>query len=88
MRLIDADAIPEELLDYEFNGKYAGSTIRDILDMMPTITAVQVKRCKDCKHFGHNFEGAICYKDSTYRVLPSPNWFCGDWKGKTDDFKR
>ena len=40
MRLIDADAIPDEFLEYEFDGKWRGCTIKDLLDSQPTIQPV------------------------------------------------
>lgn len=37
-RLIDADnGIDNDVKDYEFNGKYSGCTIQDMLDCAPTI---------------------------------------------------
>lgn len=37
-RLIDADnGIDKDVKDYEFNGKYAGCTIQDMLDCAPTV---------------------------------------------------
>lgn len=37
MRAIDADAVPQEFWDYEFDGKWRGCTIKDLLDSQPTI---------------------------------------------------
>ena len=37
MRPIDADAIPKEFLEYEFDGKWNGCTIKDLIDELPTI---------------------------------------------------
>lgn len=37
MRLIDADAVPKEFWDYEFDGKWSGCTIKDLLDSQPTV---------------------------------------------------
>lgn len=37
MRLIDADAVPQEFWEYEFDGKWRGCTIKDLLDSQPTI---------------------------------------------------
>lgn len=53
MRLIDADAF-EELFDKQI--KYGATDIfeavEDALQDTPTIDAVPVVRCKDCKHWG------------------------------------
>lgn len=43
MRLIDADAFCEEMIGVGYDWE-------SVLDMMPTIDAVEVVRCKDCKH--------------------------------------
>ncbi len=37
MRLIDADAVPQEFWKYEFDGKWTGCTIKDLLDSQPTV---------------------------------------------------
>lgn len=37
MRLIDADAVPQEFWEYEFDGKWRGCTIKDLLDSQPTV---------------------------------------------------
>ena len=37
MRAIDADAIPEEFMDYVFDGKWTGCTIKDLIDSQPTV---------------------------------------------------
>ena len=55
MRLIDADALAK-FIDYgHLNNPdeklYSENDIREMIDMMPTIDAVPVIRCKDCKHF-------------------------------------
>lgn len=50
MRAIDADAVPQEFWEYEFDGKWRGCTIKDLLDSQPTIQP-DIVRCKDCKHW-------------------------------------
>ena len=52
MRLIDADALAK-FIDYGHlnnpNEKlYSENDIREMIDMMPTVDAVPVIRCKDC----------------------------------------
>lgn len=65
MRLIDADALAK-FIDYGHlnnpNEKlYSENDIREMIDMMPTVDAVPVIRCKDCAYLGHwgatNFDG-------------------------------
>ena len=55
MRPIDADALAK-FIDYGHlnnpNEKlYSENDIREMIDMTPTIDAVPVIRCKDCKHY-------------------------------------
>lgn len=51
MRLIDADALPRLTQIYEFNGKQMEIEIVNAksIDTAPTVDAVPVVRCKDCK---------------------------------------
>ena len=53
MRLIDADALWKEFCKSEAIEERYGSGVleitRDIIDNAPTIDAVPVVRCKDCK---------------------------------------
>ena len=63
MRLIDADALLEGIAELKqspwFNDKYGYAYRKDAVESIeylcikkePTIDAVEVVRCKDCKHF-------------------------------------
>lgn len=62
-RLIDADALP----------KYTGyalsaDEVARAVENAPTIDAVQVVRCKECKYRWEN--GGDCVSD--------PDWYCAD----------
>lgn len=48
-RLIDADAIPYKKIMYDDDDFYYGVT-QPYIDRMPTIDAVPVCRCKDCRY--------------------------------------
>ncbi len=48
MRLIDADEMQEELKDMDI--VLAKHNVEDWIDEQPTVDAVEVVRCKDCKH--------------------------------------
>ena len=54
MRLIDADALTEFIDDGHLNNPneklYSENDIREMIDMMPTVDAEPVIRCKDCVH--------------------------------------
>lgn len=47
MRLIDADALMETLNEFP----YVKHAIDLLIESQPTIDAVPVVRCKDCKHW-------------------------------------
>lgn len=50
MRLIDADALMEELYDNLCNGEVLYRISPSDIDNAPTVDAVPIVRCKDCKH--------------------------------------
>lgn len=54
MRLIDADALKETLRQGAF------SSVMKVIDRQPTLDAVPVVRCKDCRHFTRFKERAMC----------------------------
>ena len=90
MRLINADAVEKqayddvhyhaELEDWEFD------VVTHYLDHAPTIDAVPVVRCKDCKHKRH-LQGAtddahVCGLGWGLRGVVAEEDFCsyGEWK--------
>lgn len=81
MRLIDADAVKRILAGSRF--KY----IRNFLNKQPTIDAVPVVRCKDCKRFVENKEALVTYcKRELKNLYVKPDDFCsygerkdGEW---------
>ena len=71
MRLIDADALKPKVeamvihkfneSDYEYGGNQAFDYVADILiDDAPTIDAVVVVRCKDCRWWQNDYMGTWC----------------------------
>lgn len=77
MRLIDADVLQSEYKKYH-DGK------RSILiDVAPTIDAVEVVRCKDCKHWYSDTDtGMAC--EFTNMGQPKDG-FCNWAERRTDD---
>ena len=60
-------------------------TIRDL----PTIDAVEVVRCGECKHYNDGW----CYNPNTYddektRGNTSPDWYCADGERKGEEDER
>ena len=91
-RLIDANALKpmfdrREADDVEFFGGvyipecFPADDAKEIVDQMPTVDAVEVVRCKDCKHYKPQFQGAhrncttpYCMRVNTVKVKPDD--FC------------
>ena len=48
MRLIDADEMKKELKDMDV--VLVNHNVEDWIDEQPTVDAVELVRCKDCKH--------------------------------------
>ena len=49
-RLIDANALIEQFDESNFKG----FVMKRLIEMQPTVDAVEVVRCKDCEHFVRN----------------------------------
>lgn len=81
-RLIDADLMIETLeeckqMDHEpLTQKVADAMIR-MAKLTPTADAVEVVRCKDCKHFTPGMAIGMCKRDKDKPILPIPcDHFC------------
>lgn len=84
MRLIDADKIePHEQLTCFGNGQaeFVMVAYMDDIDALPTVDAVEVVRCRDCKRWDkyHNEQFGEC--KWTFRVTKAEG-YCnyGEWK--------
>lgn len=77
MRLIDADKLP---LDIE----------REDVEDAPTVDAVEVVRCKDCKYgdtyeMGVPLDGSVrCNLHDDGYEIHDTLWFCADGERKTE----
>ena len=85
MRLIDADLVLENIKPYELSdedwcvtGGTAIRLIHNAIDGAPTIDAVPVVRCKDCKHWLNDFYGCTefvgCCAYANYMI--GANGYC------------
>lgn len=54
MRLIYAEKLVDMLYDNEFAMLCPLDEVSGVVDACPTVDAVVVTRCKDCKHFNRN----------------------------------
>lgn len=86
-RYIDADALREELdsiLNWNTNDEYnMYSDTMVAIDNAPTVDAVEVVRCKDCKYCdkhthcdGHEYYGCGCISPCDYPEVDL-NHYCG-----------
>ena len=97
MRTIDADKLVDMLYDNEFAALCPLDEVSGVIDACPTVDAVQVVRCKDCKHFkdygktslridGKNIKAGWCHRraryDEEYRM--PPDGFCSYGERKED----
>ena len=90
MRLIDADAFIKKVVEYSHQST---KTIGMALDATPTVDAVSVVRCKNCKHWDgvpadetqdhecHLFDG----NEEKIRIATPSDWFCPMGERRTDD---
>ena len=84
MRLIDADAFLKDILT-DGIGKtiieYSESDIGYMIRKRPTIDAVPVVRCKDCKYHEDEEIGMV-YCPNALGGWVGENWFCADGERK------
>lgn len=81
-RLIDANAMREYWLEYGQNEfVYDANSVLDSIDEQPTVDAVEVVRCKDCKWYkpGDLFTDIMfCHRLKKENGKPAKYNFCGD----------
>lgn len=71
MRLIDADALKQN------EDIYLNLAARNAVDDAPTVDAVKVVRCADCRHHGESNETLM---DGKYkRCAVNGAWHTGSW---------
>ena len=93
MRLIDADALEAKLeeqrklyIDMDMKGA-EHLLVHDVLHHVweaPTIDAVQVIRCKDCRWWTKQ-EKSIQGRCALTGTYPTGGWYCGTGERKDDD---
>ncbi len=78
MRIIDADA----LMEYTQNQILRSIDCNDIA-RFPTIDAVPVVRCENCKYWNPRYETmGMCMKHNSIVTFTKPNFFCAWGEGK------
>lgn len=89
MRAIDADALMEWAVNIGCDGRW-GISLDDLTDAIedaPTIDAMPVVRCKDCKHRENREWDSPCpcvCADSWYSWMPEDDWFCANGERKKE----
>ena len=78
-RLIDADALlrhKRKMSGAEFGGEFWDEAVlASDIKSAPTVDAVPVIRCKDCKYF----QTRLCENEDSY-----DDWFCADGERKNE----
>ena len=74
MRLIDADALMDRLADGLADGEVLYRIPPNAVDKAPTVDAVPVVRCRDCKFFNTDVDPWCLLVGGL--LAPSPDAFC------------
>lgn len=76
MRLIDADDVKRTYTQDMFDTEEDFERVNDVLDYAPTVDAVVVTRCKNCKDFRQNNENDPYCANRRGLDDPVPDGFC------------
>lgn len=89
MRLIDADKLVDALYDNEFATLCPLDEVSGVIDEAPTVDAVPVVRCRDCKKSGlTEFGKRYCSEPmgAFYGCIPvEDDFFCSGGRRKDDN---
>lgn len=90
-RLIDADALVElcdKMAGLESGGvtEFVWKQFSATVNWQPTIDAVPVVRCKDCKYSDDYYNDGSCYckhpEREMWHIGTNWNWYCADGERK------
>jgi hypothetical protein len=88
-RLIDADALRQTMESNLYWGLDSDGAILDTIDEAPTVDAVEVVRCKDCKWgatpYGDEHDGWTECTNLFGRPLMPDEGFCSYGERRTDE---
>jgi len=93
MRLIDADAVVKSILrtatEKPWHRTWADNDVENLIESQPTVDAVPVVRCKDCKYCERYNDSDIyycTYFENNYMHIPKPDYgYCSRGERKDDD---
>lgn len=77
MRLIDADVLLGYVNKYD-TGQPIGKALRAMLEKSPTVDAVPVIRCKECKYWERSISDVTKNRCTWTAYIKEPEGFC-DW---------
>lgn len=80
MSLIDA----EVLLGHQFKNDISYNAFCSLVKRQPTIDAVPVVRCKDCKWWTKQ-EASLQGRCDAYGMYPTGEWYCARGERKDDE---
>ena len=88
MRLIDETAYQEKLAKTPMEVRTFREAV-EIAEAMPTIDAVEVVRCKECKHWDKEPDEreGCCFGIADGGMLTDPDEFCSRGERRADDGK-
>lgn len=75
-RLIDAEALRQEIDGCDFDSQTDKLTICQQIREAPTVDAVPVVRCRECKHSYESISGPCCSFGPCVDTIMSPDGFC------------
>ena len=84
-RLIDCEQAKRATYEEIFWTESEQAVVRNFLAKLPRVDAVEVVRCKDCKHFGHNIENDTYCRCTGGLSDPEENDFCSYGERRTED---
>ena len=74
-RLIDADTLKESIESMVYWSSYHPEDVMEYIDNAPTMDAVEVVRCRECKHL-YNRLGYYCCRNHKGLELITEDSFC------------
>lgn len=83
MRIIDADRA-KEIAEVSLGDIFLQTALKLLIDKVPTIDAVPVVRCKDCKHLEEKWQS--CEYDDSGNIR-QPDDFCSYGERKDNGIK-
>lgn len=85
MRPIDAEALRREIDCCDFDSQTDKLTICQQINETPTVDAVPVVRCRECRHHYDDIDGPCCTFGPCTDTTMFPDDFCSYGERKEDE---